>query len=238
MSNKFTLLRNRVYSDAFRFDLDNDLWKMHYPLGEKEGLGRTIEVSENGLLKGYAIYSIEHLRGTAKVYRVFEIQAENREIFAELTQQLVERAVQDEVDFIYTKGNYEKFHDVFEERGFISFLESVIMVVLLNPIELFSSISEEVNQGKTLKIVIDGFDPILLRVGEKEIMVVQNDKPNWTVTIDSKTFLKLLFGKTSFLTQFIKGKIKIDSVLGLQTAMHLFGLIRQKSWYIPLGDWL
>jgi len=197
-----------------------------------------LEIFQNGTLKGYAIYSEELLFDGVKVYRVLEICAESREVFAELINQLIERAVKEEVDFVYTKGIDKKFNDVLTEREFFSFLESTVMVTLLNPYELFSSLSEEVNRGKTLNITIKGFDPILLRVGEKEIMVVAHEKPDLTVTTDSETFVKLLFGKTSFFKQLLKGKIRIDSVSSLPTAMHFFDLIKQKSWYIPLGDWL
>ena len=227
-----------MHKNAFRFDLDNDLWKTHYILGEKEGAGNVLEIFQNGTLKGYAIYSEELLFDGVKVYRVLEICAESREVFAELINQLVERAVKEEVDFVYAKGIDKKFNDVLTERGFFSFLESVVMVTLLNPFELFSSLSEEVDPGKTLNIVIEGFDPILLRVGEKGIMVVANEKPDLTVTTDSKTFVRLFFGKTSFFKQLVKGKIGINPMSRLPTAMHFFGLIKQKSWYIPIGDWL
>ena len=210
---------------------------MHYIPDEKEA-GNVLEIFQNGALKGYAIYSEELLHDGVKVYRVLEICAESRDVFAELTNQLVERAVKEGVDFIYAKGSDEKFNDVLSERGFFSFFESVVMIALLNPFELFSSLSEEVNQGKTLNIVIKGFDPILLRVGEKGIMVVANEKPDLTVTTDSKTFVKLFFGKTSFFKQLLKGKIRINPVSSLPTAMHFFGLIKQKSCYIPIGDWL
>lgn len=237
MTSRFLLLRNTLHKGAFRFDLDNDLWKRHY-IPDEEEAGNVLDIFQNGSLKGYTIYSEELLHDGVKVYRVLEICAESREVFAELTKQLVERAVKEGVDFVYTKGSDEKFNDVLTERGFFSFFESVAMIALLNPIELFSSLSEEVNQGKTLNIVIKGFDPILLRVGEKGIMVVANEKPDLTVTTDSKTFVKLFFGKTSFFKQLVKGKIGINRMSRLLTAMHFFGLIKQKSWYIPMGDWL
>lgn len=211
---------------------------MHYIPGEKEEADNVLEIFQNGALKGYAIYSEALLHDGIKVYRILEICAESRDVFAELTNQLVERAVKEEVDFIYVKGSDRKFNEVFTERGFFSFFESVTMITLLNPSELFSSLSEEVNHGKTMNIKIKGFDPILLRVGEKGIMVLANDKPDLTVTTDSKTFVKLLFGKTSFFKQLLKRKIRINPVSGLRTATHFFGLIKQKSWYIPLGDWL
>lgn len=211
---------------------------MHYIKGEKEEAGNVLEIFQNGALRGYAIYCEKLLHDGVRVYKILEICAESEQVFAELTNQLIERAVKGDVDFVYAKGIDGKFNDVLAEEGFFSFFESVVMMALLNPFEIFLALSEEVNQGKTLNIVIKGFDPILLRVGEKGVMIVANDKPDLTVTTDSKTFLKLLFGRASFFKQFLKGKIRINSVLSLRTAMHFFELIKQKSWYIPSGDWL
>jgi len=210
---------------------------MHYMQSKKE-TSNIVEIFREGVLKGYAIYTDELLHGEVKACKVLEICAESRDVYAELTNLLVERAVKEDVDFVYTKGSDEKFNDVLSEKGFFSFLESVVMTVLLNPYELLSSLSEKVNQGKILNILIEGFDPILLRIGEKGIMVVANGKPDLTVMTDSKTFMKLLFGRASFFKQLLKRKIRISSLTGLSTAKHFFGLIKQKNWYIPSGDWL
>lgn len=210
---------------------------MHYVPGEKER-SNILEIVQEGDLKGYALYSDEPMHGGTRAYKILEICAVSGDVFGKLVDLLVERAAKDEVDFIYTKGIDEKFNDVLSEKGFFSFLESVVMTVLLNPYELLSSLSGKANQGRILNIAIKGFDPILLRIGARGVAIVKDGKPDLTVRTDSKTFLKLFFGKTSLFRQLVKGKIRIDSLSNLPTAMRFFGLIKQQNLYVPSGDWL
>ena len=236
MANGLLLLRNKLHKDSLRFDLDNDLRAMDYLPGERE-TSNMIEIVQEGALKGYAVFS-ELMHGEVKAYKVLEICAMSGDVFDELINLLIERAVRDKVDFIYTKGSDERFNDILFGKGFFSFLESAVMTVLLNPYELLSSLSEKVNQGKILNIAINGFDPVLLRIGEKGVMVITDGKPDLTVRTDSKTFIKLFFGKTSFSKQLFQGKVRINSLTNLPTAMHFFTVIKQQHLYIPLGDWL
>ncbi len=214
------------------------LWKVHYMANEKAEAANVLKILQDGTLRGYAIYSQQLFSEGIKAYKILEICAEKRDIFSELLDQIIEHAVKENVDFIYITESNGKFSGNFTEKGFFSFLKSVIMIVLLNPQEFFSSLSEEVDHGETLKLLIKGYDPVLLRVGEKGVMVVSKSEPDLTVTTDSKTFLNLLFGKTSFFRQLLQGKVSISSLSNLPTVVHFFNVIKLKKWYIPPGDWL
>lgn len=214
------------------------LWNKHYITNEKAEASNVLSILQNGALKGYAIYSRQLFSEEIKGYKILEICAEKKDVLTELIDQIIERALKESVDFVYFRESNGKFSEVFTKKGFSSFLESVIMVVLLNPQEFLSSLSEEVEQGKTLKLLIRGFDPVLLRVGEKGVMVVSKNKPDLTVTINVKTFLNLLSGKTSFFRQLLQRRVRVNSLSNLRTAVHFFNLIKQKKWYIPPGDWL
>lgn len=214
------------------------LWKTHYLFGiEMEEANNVLKVMDNGTLMGYAVFCIDAVKG-AKVCRVLDICAEKKEVFAEMVDRLVERCVREDVDFIYFKQGKERFGDVLHKKGFFTVWESVIMVVLLDPLGLFSSISEEVKQGKILKLILTGFDPIALKIGKNGVQVIADEKPDLTISTDGKMFLKLLFGKTSLLKEVLKQKVTISSILDLPTANHFFSLIEQKGWFIPSGDWL
>lgn len=214
------------------------LWKKHYITNEKAKASNVLRILQNGALMGYALYSRQFFREGIKAYKILAICAEKKDILKELIDQIIERALKENVDFIHFKESNGKFSEVFIKKGFVSFLESVIMVVLLNPQGFFYSLSEEVDQGKTLKLSIRGLDPVLLRVGEERVMVVSKNKPDFTVTIDIRTFVNLLFGKTSFFRQLLQGRVRVSSLSNLPTAFHFFDLIKQKKWYIPPGDWL
>jgi len=207
-------------------------------LNEKAKATNVLEILEKGTLRGYVIYSQQLLSEGTKAYKILEICAEKRDALTKLLDQLIERAVKENVDFIHFAGSNGKFSQVFGEKGFFSFLRTVIMIVLLNPREFFSSLSEKIDHGKTLKLLIKGFDPILLRVGKKGVMVVSKSKPDLTVTTDGRTFVNLLFGKTSILRQVLRGRVGISSLFNLPVAIHFFNLIKQKEWYIPPGDWI
>lgn len=236
--DKFLDLRNRNHADEFRFDVTPELWKTHYLFGdETESANNVLKIVDNGTLMGYAVYSTGTAKG-AKTCRILDICAKEKEVFAKLVNRLVERCIGEDVDFIYFKQAKEKFSDVLRKKGFFTARESVIMVVLLNPVELFSSISEEVKQGKILKLMLTGSSPIALKVGENGVQVVADQMPDLTISTDSKTFLQLLFGKTSILKEILKQKVTMSSIFGLPTAKHFFDLIRQEGWYIPSGDWL
>lgn len=236
MIGEFLDLRNAIHSGKFRFNLTRGLWGCHY-LAEKELEANTvIRVVENGILRGYAVYSI-FIDDGVRALKILEICADRRATLVELIDYIGERGVKEGVDFILLQRCREPYDDVFDKMGFLTFVTNVIMIVLLNPKELLSSLSEEIERGKILKLIIKGFDPINIRVGKKAIMVVENKRYDLTVQTDSKTFVKLFFGKTSFLKELLKRKIVTDNLFHLPTLSHFFSAIKQKEWYIPPGDW-
>jgi len=201
---------------------------------EKRG---TATVTKDGELCGYAAYHLVNL-GESRVYDVREIVAEDEEVFTQLIDQVIDRSLKDNVDFIFARRCEDPYGKVYVKKGALSFVESVIMVALLNPRELLSALSQETEDGKVLSLLIKGFDPVTIKVGTKGIMVVTEEKPDLTVSTDSKTFIRLLLGKTSLTKQFLKRKIALSSILSWTTASHFFNIIKHGKWYIPMGDWV
>jgi len=229
-------LRNRVHKEKFRFVLTPEHWKVLYVPEDAEKSHLTTVV-KNERLKGYATYCIENYEQN-RVYNIREICAEDQDTLTELIDLIVKKSVEDNVDFIFVRSCEETHQDVFPKKGFVSFSESVIMITLLDPKELLSALSKQIEQGKVLNLVIKGFDPITVRVGEKGIMVVKNEKPDSTVSTDAKTFLKLFFGRASFLGELLRRRITISGILNWTTANRFFGFIKQQKWHIPMGDWV
>lgn len=186
---------------------------------------------------GYAVYSQVYLDGT-KVCKILDISAKEEKNFRELINQVIKDCIKENVHFIYLRKCDKIYDNVLDERGFLSVEQSLIMVVLLNPHELFSSLSEEIEFGKILKLIIQGFKPITMKVGKKAISVIGTDNPDLVITTDSETFLKLFFGRTVLWKELLKRKVIISNPLRLPTATHFFNLIRERNWYIPQGDWL
>lgn len=235
MIDEFLTLRNTVHKDEFRFDLSPDLWKSSYLFGKEPEADTVIVIRKNGLLRGYAVCSIE-FDHQIKVCGVLEICADGRDSLVELIDRIIEKGVKEDVDFIFLRRCEEPFDEVFDKKRFLTFLESAIMVALFNPKELLLPLSEEIEHGKTLKLIIEGFDPIIVKVGRNRIMVMHDAEPDFTVRTDSKTFLRLCFGKESFMRQFLKRNVFIDRLTCLPTILRFFSIIRNKKWYIPTGD--
>jgi len=236
LSDKIIDLRNRVHKDDFRFVLTPEHWNALYVTEsvEKHDL---VMVVKDGELKGYAAYLLVNLE-QAKVYDVREIVAEDAEVLGQLIDQIVARSVKDNVDFVFARTCEDSYKEVYDKKGALSFLESVVMIALLNPRELLSALSEETDGGKVLTLLIEDFDPVTIRVGAKGIAVVADEKPDFSLSIDSKTFLRLFFGRTSFLKEFLQRRIALSSILNLTTASRFFNLVRHDKSYIPMGDWV
>jgi hypothetical protein len=236
LSDKIIDLRNRVHKDDFRYVLTPEHWNVLYVAEsvEKHGL---VTVAEDGELKGYAAYFLVNLE-QAKVYDIREIVAEDAEVLARLIDQIVARSIEDNVDFVFARTCEDSYKKVYDKKGALSFLESVIMIALLNPRELLSALSQETDCGKVLTLLIEGFDSVTIRVGAKGIAVVTDEKPDFSLSTDSKTFLRLFFGKTSFLKEFLRRRIALSSILNLTTASRFFSLVRHDKLYIPMGDWV
>ena len=112
------------------------------------------------------------------------------------------------------------------------------MIALLNPKELLMALSGRIENGKVLNLLIEGFDPVTVKVGEEGFMVVKEKEPDLTVSTDVRTFLGLFFGRTSLLKEFLRKRITISGILNWRTANHFFSLIKQDKWHIPMGDWV
>lgn len=236
MTGKIIDLRNRINSDKFRFELTPEHWKVLY-VPEDVEQSKLLTVVGNERLKGYAAYCLINFEQN-RAYDIREICAEDQETLTELIDQIVKKSVEDNVDFIFVRTCEEPHQNVFAKKGFFSFSESVIMGALFNPEELLFALSKQIENGKVLNLMIKGFAPVTVRVGEKGIMVVKKEKPDLTVSTDDKTFLKLFFGKTSFLKEFLRKRITISNVLQWTTVNHFFKVIKQDKWYIPMGDWV
>lgn len=236
MIDEFLDLRNKVHRDKFRFDLSRDLWGCHYFSEEEFEADNVVRIFENKKLRGYAIYDL--LRNhDVEMCKVLEICADARDTLFKLIERLIERSLMEGVDFIFLRRCEEPYDEVFDEKDFLTFAESVVMVSLLNPKQLLLSFSKKIQCGKILRLVIKGSDPITLRVGKERIMVIDSRKSELAVYMDGKTFLKLIFGKTSFLKEFLKGKVTISNMLRLRTVLRFFNIVRNNEWYIPTGDW-
>lgn len=235
MIKRFLNLRNRIHRNEFRFNLTSGLWESHYVSETGLETNNVIMVVENNKLKGYVVYSLL-IEDKMKVCRVGEVCADSSATLIELVDRLIEKSMEKGADIIILRRCEEPYNDVFDKKRFLTSTESVIMVVLLDPRELLLSISENVESGKVLTLAIDSFDPITVMVGKKRIMVLEDQRSGLTVSTDSKTFLRLLFGKTSFFREFLYRKI-LTNPIQLSTVFRFFNIIRVKKWYIPSGDW-
>jgi hypothetical protein len=226
-----------VHKDSFKFETIQAILETHIGNKEKKDDTTIFKILRGGELKGYVIYAQKRYDVT-KAYQILEISAEETSTFTDLINHVIEKGIEEDVDFIYLKENEQKYDNMLKEKGFVFFIESAIMVALLNPHEFFRSISQKTEQGKIVQLNIHGSDPIFLRVGRKVLEVVADEEPNIVITLKGKTFLRLLFGRTTFLREYVNGRTSVNSIFNIRLAHGLFDYIRQDRWYIPLGDWL
>lgn len=229
-------LRNSIYRHSFRFEVTPRLWKSLYNVS-KEGKARNlVTVKRNGVLKGYAAYLI-FVRNQLTAMSILDMSADGEDTLAELIERIIQHGKAEGVDLIYFRKTPGSEDNIFDEKGFISFVESVIMVALFNPKELLSAFSQDKVSGTDLRVSIEGFEPITVKVSKKGIKVVSQEKHDLEVFTDSETFLRLFFGKTTFFKQYLKRKVKVSNILKLMAVYHFFRKIRQEKWHIPFGDW-
>lgn len=236
MIDRILELRNKIYRGKFRFALAPEHWRALYVLEDWEE-SNLATVVKNERLKGYAAYYLTDF-DNSRAYEVREICAEDEETLAQLIDHVIEKSVEDDVDFVFVRRGEEPYENVFAEKGFFSFPESVVMVILFKPRELLLALSRRIEKGDILHLLINGFDPVPIRVGEEGIMVVEEDEPDLVVSTDARTFLRLFFGRTSLLKEVLGRRIRIGGVLNWTTANHFFNLIKQDKWHIPMGDWV
>lgn len=229
-------LRNQIHKDDFRFVLTPEHWKVVY-VPENAERSHLVTVNRDGKLRGYAAFFLVNFE-QVRAYDVREICAEDEATMSQLIDQVADKGLKDNVDFIFVKRCEEPYNEIFSKKGFSSFVESVIMIALFDPQKLLSTLSEKVENGKVLRLVIKGFDPVDIKVGEKKMMLVEEQKPDQILWIDCKTFLRIFFDKTSFLNEFLRRRAKLRGVLGLATVLRFFNIVKVRKWYIPMGDWV
>lgn len=235
MFNDFLNLRNKVHHDDFRFNLTLSLWKSHYISERSTEKNHLIELREGETLKGYAILETS-LAAQYKALIVRELCANGKDAFGQLIDLIIERGVEENADSIIWRQCREPYNQILDEKGFLTSSESVIMIALLNPRELLLPLYSPIDVGRVMKLNIKEFDALTIKVGKNGFALVENDQAKFTLSIDMKTFIRLFFGKTSFLVEFLKRKISVN-IQDLWTAKHFFDLIKNQNWYIPSGDW-
>lgn len=236
MIDRIISLRNRVHKDDFRFVLTPKHWDVLYmpETVEKHNLATVVN---DGELKGYAAYYLTNIE-QARAYDVREICAADEKTFTQLIDQIVDKSKKDQVDFVLLRSGEDPYKEACIKKGFLSFKESVVLVALLDPEELLSNLSEKIENGKILKLVIKDFVPITIKVGQKGIEVVKEGRPDVIMSTDGKTFLRLFFGRTSLLRMILNGKVSLDNILNWTTAARFFSLVRHSKLHIPMGDWV
>lgn len=235
--NEEIRFRNAINRGSFRFDVSSDLWNTIYEFGNEGKTRNVVSVTKDGLLKGYAVYFV-FARGQFKQLSVLDLCVDGENTLTEIVDLLKKKALEEDVDLIYVRKPPDPTDKIFDQKGFMSSTESVIMVTLLNPNELLRALSAEVNDGKNLKLSLEGFEPVTVQVGKKGVKVLTDGGTDLVVSTDSQTFLRLTFGRTSFWKELLKGKIKVSRVTELSTARRFFDAIQQEKWHIPFGDWV
>ena len=230
------LLRNKVHKGDFRFNLGPELWSSHYLSEEEINDDRLVQIRENGGLVGYAVleYSTYELN---KISIIREMCASSSEVFLKIVDKITEKALEQNVDFIVWRKCQEPFDELLNEKGFLTFEESIVMIALLNLRDFLKSLAaKEVDDGKIAKLGIKGFEPLSVKIGRDSLSIAGNDENGFAISTDGLTFVRLFLGQTSFFKEWLKGKLKV-SVFNFNEARRFFSLIENKRWYIPSGDW-
>lgn len=229
-------LRNLLNQGSFRLDVTPELWKAVYEVDREGKSSNIITVKRNGLLKGYASY-LTFARGQLNALGVLDMNAETEDVLEELTETLIQRAEAEGVDIIYFRKTPEPDDRVLDKKGFSSFVETVIVVKLLDLRELLEAFSDPDASGPCIRLDIKGLEPVALIVGKKGIKLLSETKPELEITAESETFLKLFFNQTSVSREFLGRRLRVNNILKLSIAGRFFNLIKQEKWYIPFGDW-
>lgn len=229
-------LRNSIYGRSFRFEVTPSLWKSLYDVSKDGKAPNVVTVKRNGILKGYAVYFV-FVRSKLTAMSILDMSAEGEDTLAELINGVIQHGRAKGVDIIYFRKTPGPEDNIFNKKGFMSFVESVIMVTLLNPKELLNAFSQEDVSGTNLHLNIKGFEPVTVKVAKNGIKLVSGEKQDLEVFTDSETFLKLFFGKTTLFKQYLKRRVKVSNILKLMTVHQFFKEIKQEKWHIPHGDW-
>jgi hypothetical protein len=229
-------LRNFMNRNSFRLEVTPELWRALYEINRQGKPANVVTVRRNGVLRGYASYLVFE-RGQLTALGILDMNAEGKDVLADLVDAIIERGKAEGADIIYFRKAPGSCDEILDEKGFLSFIESVIPIALLNPNALLNALAESEVLGTSLSLNIRGFEPVVVTVGQHGIEVSPEKKPDLKVFTDSETFLKLFFSQTTVLKQFLNRKIKVSNPLKLLTVKRFFDSIKQERWYIPFGDW-
>lgn len=233
MIDEYLDLRNRTHNGDFRFVVTSDLWHVLY---EAEDRDDSVRVTKDDRLRGYAAYSII-AHDEINICEIRDICFEDKAVLQELIDKVVEKASAKGADFVFLRESNGPWDEVFANKGFFSFVESVIMVVFLDPKKLLSAFSDAgTHGGKVIKLAVEDHEPCLVKIGEAGLEI-SDKKEDVIISTSPQTFLKIFFGQSSFVKEFLKRKIKVKGIGNIRVAMRFFNLIRQRSWYLPYGDW-
>lgn len=229
-------LRNLLNQGSFRLEVTPELWKAIYQVNREGKPSNIITVKRNGELKGYASY-LKFMRGQSTALGVLDMNAESEDVLEELTDILIERAEAEDVDIIYFRTAPGPDDHVLDRKGFSSFVETVIVIKLLDLRKLLEAFSDDDASGPCIRLNVEGLEPVTVTAGKKGVKFMVEKKPDVELSTDSKTFLKLFFNQTSVLKEFLGRRLKVNNVLKLSMATRFFNLIKQEKWYFPFGDW-
>lgn len=229
-------LRNLLNQGSFRLDVTQELWKAIYEVNREGKPSNIITVKRNGELKGYASY-LTFVRGQSTALGVLDMNAETEDVLEELTDTLIQLAETEGVDIIYFRKTPGLDDRVLDTKGFSTFVETVMVIKLLDLGELLKAFSDDDASGPRIKLDVKGLEPVTVTAGKKGLKFVSEEKPDLELSTDSETFLKLFFNQTSVLREFLGRRLKVSNILKLSIAARFFNLIRQEKWYIPFGDW-
>lgn len=232
----FLRLRNKVHFREARFDLEPIIWESQYLSGPDGGKNEIIQIERQGRLEGFAICGLSK-ENDVNMYNIYEICAISEAVFEQLLD-LVDRSANEKgADIINAVICMEPYDRIFDRKNYANFGEPVAMIALLDPKILLNSLSNEIVKGRTLGLKIKGFDPITIIVGEDKIAVTgYRNKQDVTISMNSDVFLRLFFGRTTFLREVLKGRVSVKGWLYSGTALKFFQIIKQRKWYIPNGD--
>ena len=239
MVEEFVKLRNQLHRGEFRFDVSPEVWEWDYTGRPGVEVDDVISVYRDSELKGYAIACLSDFESDLKVYLVLELCATDAATANELIDKVVTRGNRRNADFILIRGCGEPFERSLGRLGFLDFNESVILGLLLNPRQLLAPLCSEGVQGRRVNLEIQGAEPIGLVVGKGGLGLCEcGPEAQISLSLDSRVFLKLFFGRTSIWNEILRGHVRIKGKVHILTAARLFRTIRQDRWYIPSGDWV
>jgi len=232
MTEEFLELRKKIHKNDVRFDASYRAKK-----GDLVD-GNVISIRRNGVLEGYAVWTISkgrrlHLKGLV----VTELCASQAKPLIDLLDKIIELGIKKKVDFILLRRFYEPHDKIFSRLGFMNLRMNVLMPILINLEQLLKPLSEPGVTGKSIKLQIREQVPLFVIVGKNRFSISTDiENPDLIISTDSKVFLRLFFNRTSIIREFLKKTISFSCKRRFLTALKFFNMIKQKQWYFPDAD--